>query len=283
MIAAAAAAWIAGAFLVNSVGFRGPVAAFLRDVQAATAGVVEPTLVGSTVLLLIFMSVVAGIGRVPLASLGWTQRAVIRAIFPVIMFWLLMHAALLLIGVAGGDAIAVNPLWHDVGVGAVVGGLLGQLFGNALVEETALRGFFFTQAWLKLRSLHPATGIGVAATGSALLFALSHLPNRLFVKELPIDSLVADQVRLVFAGILFALIFVVTQNLFTTVGLHALANDPVPIIAVPSGTVSATYLALLALVVPGYWIVRRRSLRNSITGRELGRSSTTHGGSRTPE
>lgn len=256
-IAAAAAAWTLALFAVNAVGFRGAAGAFLRELQAVTGGLVEPTLVGSAAVLFLFMLAVVAIGRVPLASVGWTRHAAARAFLPVIGFWLLMQATLALLAVAGGDGIMLHPSWRDAGAGAVVGGLLGQVFGNALAEETAFRGFFFTQILLKVRSLRPAAAVGVALSASALLFALSHLPNRLFVKELPIDRLVLDQARLVLAGVLFALVFVVTRNVFTVAGLHALANDPVPLVAATADVVSVTYVALLALLVPGWWIVQR--------------------------
>ncbi len=256
-IAAAAAAWTLASFVVNAVGFRGTVGTTLREFQAVTGGLAEPTLVGSVVVLLVFMIVVVVIGRVPLASVGWVRQDAARALLHVTGFWLLMQGTLALLAVAGGNRIALHPSWRDVGVGTLIGGVLAQVFGNALAEETAFRGFFFTQFLLKARALRQVASVGVAASTSALLFAVTHLPNRILVKEVPIDGLVRDQAQLVFAGVLFALVFMATRNVFTTAGLHALANDPAPLIAATAETVPVSYIALLLAVVVGSWAMRR--------------------------
>lgn len=255
-IAAAALVWTAALAVVNAFGFRGEIRAALDALQAATGGLVAPTLVGSAAVLLVFLAGVTVLGRVSLASVGWSRGAAARAIAPVLGFWLLLQGALVLRAAMVGD-LAWHPAWERLGAGTVIGGVLAQVFGNALAEETVFRGFFFTQFRRKARTLPPLAAFGAAAVASAGLFAVSHLPNRFFVKDLPAAMLLADQAQLFFAGIVFAAAFAVTRNVFTTAGLHALANAPAPLVAVPAATISGTYLALLTVGL-GAWYVARR-------------------------
>lgn len=256
-IVAAAAAWIFAVFVVNAVAVRGVVGEALRGLHAVTGGLVEPTLVGSAAVLFIFMITVVAIGRTPLASIGWAPQDAVRSLLPVIGFWLLMQGTLTLIAVASGSPLTLHPSWRDVGAGALIGGVLAQVLGNALAEETAFRGFFFTQFLLKTQALRPAASFGVAALASALLFAASHIPNRVFVKGLPMESLVVDQAQLIFAGVVFALVFMATRNVFTTAGLHAFANDPAPLVATTEEVVQVTYLALLFAMVLGFVMMKK--------------------------
>lgn len=258
VIAAAGAAWLAAASVVNAIGFRGAVGAALGELQVLTRGWVEPTLVGSVAVLVAFMSVVTVVGRLPPRAVGWVGRDAARAIIPVIGFWLLVQVILGVLAVAWGDGVELHPDWHDLGAGALLGGLIAQLLGNALAEETAFRGFFFAQFLLKARALRSGPAVGVAALASAVLFALTHLPNRILVEEMAAGELLADQAQLVIAGVAFAVVYVVSRNVFTTAGIHALANDPVPMFAATPGTVQATYLAVLATAVLGAGRARRR-------------------------
>ena len=147
----------------------------------------------------------------------------------------------------------------------MIGGILGQLFGNALAEETVFRGFFFPQFYYKFgKRLGRVRALVTAALVSQVAFALLHLPNRLFVKGVPSSELLGDQVQLVVMGLVFLAIYVVTRNLFVAVGIHALANDPAPLIQASDGTVASVWLALtLALVV--LWIPAQKTIRRRMT------------------
>lgn len=248
-IAAAAAAWILAIFAVNALVFQGAFGTVLWQLHAQTHGLVEPTLVGSLIVLAAFMMVVVVLARVPPAAVGWVPGDAARALPVVIGFWVLMQAALVLSAIAFGGGVTLHPAWTQPGTAAVLGGVLAQALGNALAEETAFRGFFFAQFLLRTRRLRPAAAVATAAAASAVLFAVAHLPNRLLVKQLSPGSLATDQAQLVFAGLLFALVFAATRNLFTTVGLHALANDPAPLVSSAGEVVQVTYLVLLGTVL----------------------------------
>lgn len=244
-IGAAAAAWTISAFLVNELLYRDSVNGKLRELHVATGGVLEPTLVGSLLVLLVFGYVVLVAGRLRLADLGWIREDLAPALITFVGFWALMQVVLAVIAITKGSDVTLHPSWQHPGPGPLIGGVLSQVFGNALAEETAFRGFFLTQLALRANVASRVGSFAVAATSSAVLFAVTHIPNRLLVKNVAIGHLLTDQAELVFAGLLFALVFVLTRNLFTTVGLHALANAPVPTVAAADEVVRGTYLAML--------------------------------------
>lgn len=257
VIAVAAAAYILSLAIVNALASQeSPLGGKLRELHAATGGLIEPTLVGSLLVLLVFGSVVFVVGRVSLTDVGWDRRSLGPALLTVVGFWALMQGALAVITITQESRVWLHPSWRGAGAWSLIGGVLAQLSGNALVEETVFRGFFFTQFRLRTQNLGYLGSLAVAATSSAMLFALSHIPNRLFVKSVPMDQLMVDQAQLVVAGVLFTLVFVLTRNLFATTGLHALANDPVPAVAADENTVKATYIILLCAVLLGYSLVR---------------------------
>lgn len=260
VVGLAAAAWTISAFLANALLYRGSVGGKLRDLYAATGGLLEPTLVGSLLVLLVFGYVVLVVGQLPLADFGWIREDLAPALITFVGFWALMQVMLAVTTITKGWYVTLHPSWQHLGPGPLIGGVLAQVFGNALAEETAFRGFFFTQLWLRANIAGRLGSFAVAATSSAVLFALTHVPNRLLVKNVAIGHLVADQVQLVIAGLVFALVFVLTRNLFTTVGLHALANDPLPAVAAADEVVKGTYVAMLCAFLPAYGLMRRISM-----------------------
>lgn len=252
----AAVAWILAVLLVNTLLYRGFMRDLLVELHSATRGLIEPTLAGSLLVLSAFLCVVRVAGGLGPRDLGWARSKVWPALITVVGFWAFMQVGLAASAIIEQGAVSLHPSWQLAGAGAPLGGVLAQVFGNALAEETAFRGFFFTQFRTRTRNRGRIGSFAVAAAGSAVLFAVSHLPNRLLVEQEAIGKLLADQVQLTIAGFIFAGVFVLTRNLFTTVGLHALANDPAPAVDVSNETVKGTYLALLCAVLVGYGLLR---------------------------
>lgn len=227
------------------------VAGWLNPMERATGGLVTRTLVANVVLLGIVLLIVLGLGHLKPGDVGlrWSQVGVGVAVTA--GAWLLMQLAGLASGLVTGT-LALAPTWGDVGVLAVLGALLGQLLGNALTEEVTWRGFALPQAYGRLAKRawwHAHTGwtlIGALILSQGL-FALIHLPNRL-VSGFSGWELVLGLLVPCLLGVVFALVYLRTGNLFVAVGLHALVNAPTLLFA--AGSVSAmVMLAVVALVL----------------------------------
>jgi hypothetical protein len=265
IMAFAAVAQVASNVFVNAVLFQGSVAELLRDIHATTGGLIEPNLVANLVpLLLVVGLVIFAVGRLKPEDVGWVSAKLVPALLITLGLWVGAQMVLAVIAASGEGRIALHQAWVRPGAGFVLGGVLGQVFGNALTEETVFRGFFFPQLYKKFgKRLGRASAVVVAALVSQVGFALLHIPNRLLVKGVVGPELIADQVRLVVAGLIFLAIYVVTKNLFVAVGLHAIANDPAPLIQASDGVVAAAWLSLVLLLVllwkPVQKLVRRRT------------------------
>jgi hypothetical protein len=144
--------------------------------------------------------------------------------------------------------VALDPLWSTAGVGAVLGLLVAQLFGNALFEEVLYRAVLLDQLVLKLRDRR--RGFLLALVGSQAVFSLLHVPNRLY-QGFPLDALLVSLGMLFLMGLLFALVYHRTGNLFVAVGVHAVGNAPTMLVEAP---VSGNFLAIvLAVVLVAVW------------------------------
>ncbi|RMH15083.1 MAG: CPBP family intramembrane metalloprotease [Acidobacteria bacterium] len=252
---------VASSLLVNAVVFQGSVVSALRRLHRATGGLIEPNVVANLVPLLVVVGFgVFLVARLRPADLGLSRAGLPPALAATAAFWLTLQIAFVLFG---GGGVSLHPAWRDPGAGYVVGGVLGQLLGNALAEEAVFRGFLFPQLLLKMRHrLTGRTAFVLAALASQIVFAVLHLPNRLLVKGFELGpSLAADQARLVVHGLVFLALFLASRNLLVAVGVHALWNDPALLVASPGGV--AHYLVVLgsslALTAALALLRRRRS------------------------
>lgn len=257
-----AVVWAGGVLLVNGLLYRGPARRALDGLERSTHGFLEPTLFGSLVVLGIFLVFLRRTSKLSIRDLGWAREALLPSVGSVLAFWLLLQALLALWLGISARTLELHAGWREPGAMALLGGLLAQLFGNALAEETAFRGFFFVQLLRRWSGVQARwRRISLAALASAALFALTHLPNRLLLQKVETGALLRDQLQLILAGCLFALVLLATRNLFTTTGLHALANDPATLLQATRAEISQIYLALLLAWIVGYGIrtrLRRR-------------------------
>ncbi len=225
----------------------------LLELQRASGGWIEPVLVRSQFVLLAFLLVVVVLGRKKMSAVGWRARDVLPGVLVYAGAWLVLQLGLVAAALRQGVELAWHPLWTRFGVGAVLGGVLAQALGHALVEDTAFRGFFLPE--LRARLARPGTKLMallftlLALLGSALLFGLAHVPTRLLVKGSGLGELVREQGHFLSAGLALGVAWLATRNLFVVVGLHVLLNDPAPLVDVPGTVLNRAVLVVFGGVV----------------------------------
>jgi membrane protease YdiL (CAAX protease family) len=252
--------------LVNFVGSQPPVTEAIGAVERATGGLVQGVLIAGPVYFAIVGTVIFGVGRLRPSDVGWRLSALGPGLLVTLGFWVAMQPGLALWTVGSGDALRWNDAWSESsewGAGRLVGQLLGQLLGNALLEEMVFRGFFLPQFFLKASvRFRPGVALVLAILGSQTLFALVHIPNRLFVQSRPVEELLGDQLALVWHGIGYCVVYLVTRNLFVCVGLHSLWNQPARLLPVPfSPGVQVVWYALALILLVAWALARRFNAR----------------------
>lgn len=246
---------VAAAVFVNLVFFRldSP-----GSIVSATLGLVDWTLMGSAIILLVVVGgVIFGLGRLRPVEVGLIAAKLPEAIVVTALLWVATQVIVTIGAWVSMGEVPINPRWAERGVTVVLGGLIAQLFGNALAEEIIYRGFLLPQTWLKLRSgLLARSGwrLLLAVLVSQSIFALSHIPNRIFNGMTPAE-IAPDMLMLLVFGAYYAFLYLRTGNLFIAVGVHALANQPA---SIAHSDLPAPMLMVLALIVALAWPKLRR-------------------------
>jgi len=216
----------------------------LGSIERATSHLVQPTLV----LTATTAALVALIAQPTLYDVG-LDRGLVRGIIVLLTGYVAIQVGLAL---AAGELVRGRALTMPSGV--VVGSVVAQLFGTALVEESVFRGLLFRQLTLRMH-------VVPAAVLSAFLFAVWHVPQRQSLGLAGLD--LVGSIAIVWLGGLFAAWFYVrTGNLYIVIALHALFNEGAPLIESPvtHQVILAFYTA--ALIV---WTERARSHRDRNT------------------
>lgn len=185
----------------------------------------------------------------------------------VIGLWLMVQAVLLGIDLSSGEAPRVAASWlHPTAATVLIGALIGQVAGIALFEEVTWRGFVLQQLaagwfWGARAQRWPA-----AALTSSAIFMIAHVPNRLLVAHVPVGELPFDLIRVFLGSLILAGVFIATSNLWYTIGLHALSNEPVPLVETSPDVAAIVTLGVGLMLAVGWWLVRARGRRDPPIG-----------------
>lgn len=257
LFCAATATFVTGSVLVFEAGL-------LRPAVEATRGLVDEALLCSAVALAaITGGILLGIGRLRAKDIGVRAAKLAPALAVTLTLWALAQLAGLTVHLFRTGTVALHHDWADNHATYLVGALMGQLFGNALFEETAYRGFLLPQLYLKLgvgRAGSPKARLVAALAISQSFFALMHVPIRLHQGTAP-DALPTNLLATIFVGLFFCWIYLQTGNLFIAVGVHALINQPTPLLesALPPQLLLFILVVLMLVAWPLLARLRRRS------------------------
>lgn len=244
---------IAFSVMINLVIFAG---GYLGPVYTVTGGLVQSTLIVNLAEFLIIVGIILTVGGLRAGDLGLRRESIPGAVVTVAGCWVLVQVAGALWSLNRYGTLVLADLWQQAVVAAILGAFLAQVFGNALFEETLYRGFLLPQFFIKLRAAwlgrHPELRLAAALLISQSIFALLHIPNRIY-QGIPPSAWIPGLVTLLGMGVLYAFVYLRTQNLFIAVGLHALVNMPVALFLPQS--ISRNLFILLALLIAVFWPV----------------------------
>ena len=199
----------------------------LGILSGPTAGLVSPTLLANAMMLVVVVGFLQLVGGLSAGDLGLRSTHLALALGVTFALWLGVNLLQMAYALGKHIPVAVNPDWEKLGAPRMLGILLGQILGNALFEEIMFRGFLFQQMRLRLlrAGRKPMTALMLGLGISQAIFAAIHVPLRL-ESGMALSALPTELALLFMLGILLALLYWRTGNLFVAVGIHALSNAP---------------------------------------------------------
>jgi hypothetical protein len=238
------------AFQLNSDFLLG----LMSPIIESTDRLIHPTLL----VYIPFIAVVIGglifwFGGLRLRDVGLVRDDVRLGVAVTVGTWVLMQATAAAVLLLQGHPLRIHDSWATIGTLAIVGSFLGQLLGNAFFEEVVYRAFLLVQLAKKFERLvagRSRRAFLLALLVSQTVFALIHVPSRL-VQGVPPESLFGAVLIPFVFGVLLALIYYRTANLFVVIGLHALINQPV--LVVDAGGIVLLPLLLVVLGIVLAW------------------------------
>lgn len=254
------------AALVNLVFFASNT---FTPLASATGGLFTGSLLVNLILVALLIWLLVGrVGGLRPYDVGLIARHIPIGIAFGVGLWACAQVIHALFGLLYHGEVAPQPVWRSDGGAMLIGWLITQLLGSALFEEIAYRGFLFPQMYLRLNrwSDDPQRRLAWAVILSQILFALSHIPNRIYL-GMSTPEIAFDLLMLFGWGGLYTLIYLRTGNLFLVVAIHALGNAPTtlfktaPILEMGGGSLLIYALAVVALFgVPLYKAYRTHGL-----------------------
>jgi uncharacterized protein len=220
---------------------------WLTPLSRATFGLVDGTLQANLIIIVVvvFGLIFAG-ARLRPADVGWRINKLPAAI----LFTLGLWATLNIVAIAGAELqglpLVLDESWTKPGVTRTIGAFIGQIFGNALAEETIFRGFLTVQLMLIFRPLGKIAACTFAVIVVQAFFASIHIPM-LREHGASWTDILQTLPELAFVGTMLAIVYFVTGNLFVAVGIHALADASMLVISSGFGIHDYSDFAYLGL------------------------------------
>ena len=219
----------------------------LHALTRASDGWINPNLPFFLIMTaVVVFGIVFGWGRLRPIDVGLVGTQWRIGLVVLIGLWL----AIQIVALLAGGGLTLHPSWREPGSGYVLGYLLAMLLGTALFEESFFRGFLLPQLYLRFAFIASERGrLVLAIMVSALVFSPWHLPTLLLNQDLEMAELLARLASLIGAGVLLAILYLRTGNLFVAMVVHALVNAPTLLFASPiSGSILAGALGLVLIV-----------------------------------
>jgi membrane protease YdiL (CAAX protease family) len=244
---------------------------WLSPIERFTKGLLNATLMVNLVIIgLISIGLFLKPGPLRFCDVGLNFSDLRNGFLFTFTLWVIIQAIEAALSLLTTGRLTLAADWAKYGAAIIIGEVLGQLFGNALYEEVVYRGVLLPQLQLKFLHLKwlsskPAWSVVAALVVSLILFALRHIAVRLYEGVSGLDLLISLSF-VALLGLLFALIYLRTKNLFLAIGIHALYNYPAPIFG--DSNSARLILVLLTCLLMLLW-PRFKHWSQTIQGKQL--------------
>ncbi len=204
-----------------------------EPVYDLSAGLVTSSMTAYLTELVVLGGALAGLGAsMSCRSLGLTRRHAYTGLIIGLLLWGTTQLTMVAIGTAFDEPVRINPKVWTYPKQMLVGRFLENLFGSGLTEEIIYRGWLLpvTYAFLdRYRSLSPNGRLYAAIAASQAVFGLNHVFTGAHM-GLTGPMLLLYLVQVTCMGIVLALGYLRTGNLYVAIVIHTLANNPVSLL-----------------------------------------------------
>ncbi|MEZ0472500.1 CPBP family intramembrane glutamic endopeptidase [Luteimonas salinilitoris] len=200
----------------------------LRAISSPTHGLISSTLVANVLMLVVVAGFLRLSSGLRLGDMGLRRHGLGVAAGVTFLVWIALNLFQATYALVTAAPLIVNPDWGTAGPTRTIGMFLGQILGNALFEEVLFRGILFQQMrlhFLARGGCSPKKALLLALVISSAVFAAIHVPLRIS-SGVPLAALPAELTLLFALGLLLALLYWRTGNLYLVIGVHALSNAP---------------------------------------------------------
>ena len=223
-----------------------------------TEGLIHPILLYDLIALAIICFIIFGWGHLKPREVGCLKTALKPALLFFLGFWLVAQGCFALLSLFSTGTLEWNIAWEQ-GWSAVIGFLLAHLLGTAIYEDLVFRGFMLPQLFLKFGG-SPENQIRrylvYAILASQIVFSLVHLPVLIY-NGADLISIIARLGAALFLGIIMALLYLRTGNLFLIVVIHALLDTNTSLFNGIEDSVEHAVYAVLMILILIIWPVFR--------------------------
>jgi uncharacterized protein len=196
----------------------------LNGLTETTKGLVQRSLIPNVAIILVFVyGLLIAYGKLRPVDLGLEREKVLQGVSIVVLLIIILQITSTITGAISNKTVTLGNLWSGVSGGTAVGILICQLFAVSVQEEIIFRGFLMPQVYLRIKTDNKLVKMSLALIVSQALFAVWHLPIRIFSGMSPISTIIS-MLTLLMLGVIFALLYIRTNNLFIVMGIHGLWN-----------------------------------------------------------
>lgn len=227
------------------------------NLHGMTKGLIHPILLYDLISLAIICFIIFGWGHLKPREVGCLKTALKPALLFFLGFWLVAQGCFALLSLLSTGTLEWNIAWQQ-GWPAVIGFLLAHLFGTAVYEDLAFRGFMLPQLFLKFGGSpenQTRRHLIYAILVSQIVFSLVHIPTLIYTGA-NFGLIIARLGACLFLGVIMALLYLRTGNLFLIVVIHALIDTNTSLFGVADWVEHAIYTFLMILVLI-FWPVFR--------------------------
>ncbi len=219
---------------------------------------VGATVLGASAIYALSWGILRWEGLRP-SDVGVSRPHALPDLLPVVGIWAVVNGLAAVLGWASSGSPSLGLPGKASGVLWIAMAVEQWLFVGP-AEELGVRAYLQN----KLVTLADSKGSrwrkAVGITAAALLFALWHIPQRLWVQEMPPSQAVLSAVSVIPIALLFGLLYEVTRNVLLGGFLHGTLNHQPFFFAgseTPAWMSLVTTLSGLALIGAAVWLYRR--------------------------